>query len=204
MSFEVRHIERINDVSGNAFWSCPACRYPIGARIKRSLDKQQTSIDKLYTWPRTLREAGYLVDKTWPVSERLGAPAAVPASVARSFTQAEEARIRDHREAAGMAYRRSLELSLKDIAPSLKGTLERRIDKLALDHRLTPDLATWAHSVRELGNEAAHEDAEPTKEDTEDLAAFTRVVLEYLYTMPAKVLARRGTEPEAIEADLAR
>ena len=93
-----------------------------------------------------------------------------------------------------MAYRRSLELALKDIDAELKGTLEKRIDKLAEKGRLTVDLAEWAHSVRELGNEATHDTPEPPKEDVDDLAAFTRIVLEYLYTMPAKVRAR-AAEP---------
>jgi hypothetical protein len=89
-----------------------------------------------------------------------------------------------------MAFRRALELALKDKAPELKGTLQKRIDALAKETKLTPDLATWAHSVRELGNEAAHDEPEPTDEDVADLGAFTRVVLEYLYTMPAKVQRR--------------
>jgi hypothetical protein len=101
-----------------------------------------------------------------------------------------------------MAYRRTLELALKDIAPQLKGTLEKRIDTLAKDSKLTPDMATWAHSVRELGNEATHDEPEPTDEDVADLGAFTRVVLEYLYTMPAKVL-RRATAPPSSSASTA-
>lgn len=110
-----------------------------------------------------------------------------PDNVARNFIQAEEAAKRNHREAAGMAYRRTLELTLKDKAPHLNGTLEKRINTLAADGKLTQDIADWAHSIRTLGNEATHDEDEPTDENVADLAAFTRVVLEYLYTMPAKV-----------------
>lgn len=81
---------------------------------------------------------------------------------------------------------------MKDKAPDLSGTLAKRIDKLAETGGLTPDVATWAHSIREMGNEAAHEEHEPSAEDIEDLAAFTKVVLEYLYTMPEKVRRRAG------------
>jgi hypothetical protein len=95
---------------------------------------------------------------------------------------------------AGMAYRRVLELAVQDKGPELKGTLEKRINKLAAENVLTPAIAEWAHSIRDLGNEAAHDDAVPSEEDIVDLAAFTRVVLEYLYTMPAKV-ARRANPP---------
>lgn len=93
-----------------------------------------------------------------------------------------------------MTYRRALELALKDKAPELTGTFYRRIEAMAADGRLTEAVATWAHSVRELGNEAAHDEPEPSEDDISDLAAFTRVVLEYLYTMPAKV-SRRSAPP---------
>lgn len=98
-----------------------------------------------------------------------------------------------------MAYRRALELTMKDKGPALKGTLEKRIDALATEGKLTADIAEWAHSIRTLGNEATHDEEEPTDEDVADLAAFTRVVLEYLYTMPAKVARRAGggSEPTA-------
>lgn len=111
--------------------------------------------------------------------------------------QAEEAAARTHREAAGMAYRRVLELTMKDKAPELKGTLEKRIDKLAEQGKVTPDIKDWAHSIRTLGNEAAHDEDEPTEEDVADLAAFTRVVLEYLYSMPAKVARRAHPAADA-------
>ena len=98
-----------------------------------------------------------------------------------------------------MTFRRVLELTMKDKGPELKGTLEKRINKLAEEGKLTPDIAEWAHSIRVLGNEAAHDDEEPTPEDVTDLAAFTRVTLEYLYTMPAKVGRRAKTDAPASE-----
>lgn len=95
-----------------------------------------------------------------------------------------------------MQYRRCLELAMKDKAPTESGTLAKRIDKLAEAGGLTSDVATWAHSIREMGNEAAHDEHEPNPDDIEDLAAFTKVVLEYLYTMPEKV-RRRARQVDA-------
>ena len=191
MTFPVLRVEALNDWSANIFFSCPGCRGPSAARIARNASSPTSLIANLESsWPRSLGEAGYVVQQLFPAAAATLAPDSVPSAVERNFVQAEEARLRDHREAAGMAYRRSLELALKDIDPDLKGTLEKRIDKFAEGGRLTADLAEWAHSVRELGNEATHDTPEPTKDDVEDLASFTRVVLEYLYTMPAKVRAR--------------
>lgn len=199
MTFPILKVEPLSERDANVFFSCPACRNPSAGRIKRGSSGNTAQITQLESsWPRSLSEAGYSMQHLYPTVAATLAPDSVPVPVERNFVQAEEARLRDHRETAGMAYRRSLELGLKDIDPALKGTLEKRIDDLAEKGRLTADLAEWAHSVRELGNEATHDTPEPTKEDVEDLASFTRVVLEYLYTMPAKVRARgaRGNEEE--------
>lgn len=193
MTFPIIAAEMIAELRGNVYFSCPSCRGPIAARIFRKSISNPISMDKLAAYPRALDEANYEVKEVFPTRVELGAPEAVPSAVGRSFAQAEEARVRGHLEAAGMSYRRALELALKEIGPELKGTLEKRIDKLAEDHRLTPALAEWSHSVRQLGNEAAHDEPEPTVGDTKDLADFSRVVLEYLFTMPAKV------RPKAVE-----
>jgi hypothetical protein len=192
MTFQLQRVEPLDKYSANAFFSCPSCRKPSAAQINADLHgKQSVEITQLEgSWPRSLRDGGYLLKEMYPQPISTAAPESVPDNVRRNFVQAEEARVRKHRETAGMAYRRTLELALKDIAPELKGTLEKRIDKLAEQSRLTPDLAEWAHSVRELGNEATHDAPEPSAEDVIDLASFTKVVLEYLYTMPAKVRAR--------------
>lgn len=186
------------------FFLCPICEKPVGAWLDQfEAQSGCGTTAELVQWKKTVEAGGWVATEIWPAPLLPTAPLDVPERITRNFTQAEHAAVRDHREAAGMAYRRALELALKDKAPELKGTLEKRIDKLAADGRLTTDLAEWAHSVRDLGNEATHDEDEPTKEDVADLAAFTRVVLEYLYSMPAKVARRAATpisDPAASEA----
>jgi hypothetical protein len=209
MTFKATAIDALGEYHGNAFFTCPACRRPLalafnsGTPVARGGSIPTVKAALLTgSWSRTLSEAGYTVSNVWPRLEQTAAPDAVPASVSRNFIQADEARKRDHREAAGMAYRRALELALKDRGPELSGPLQKRIDKLAATGKLTPDLATWAHSVRLLGNEATHDEPEPSEEDIDDLGAFTRVVLEYLYTMPAKVKKRTANAvPVASDVD---
>lgn len=185
------------------FFLCPVCDKPIGGWLNRmhAVHGAANCAD-LQNWPQTIEKGGWRLTNVWPTEQETEAPADVPPAIARNFIQAEEAAVRGHRESAGMTYRRVLELTLKDKAPEQKGTLEKRIDKLAADNRLTPEIATWAHSIRDLGNESAHDEAEPTADDIKDLAAFTRIVLEYLYTMPAKVNERAGVPlPVPIEGD---
>ena len=210
MTFTTCTVDALGDYYGNAFFSCPGCRWPVAVTFGKlpagrvagaaPLAPKVSARDLHGSWKQTIEAAGYVIVRISPPPVQSAAPDAVPQAIARNFIQAEEARKRMHREAAGMAYRRVLELALKDLAPEQKGTLEKRIEKLAEAGRLTPDLATWAHSVRQLGNEAAHDEPEPSEEDIDDLGGFTRVVLEYLYTMPAKV-RRRATEMEAAAAE---
>jgi hypothetical protein len=91
---------------------------------------------------------------------------------------------------AGMGLRKTLDIALKVYASSLRGDLKSRIDTLADRHDLTPAMRDWAHQVRLLGNEAAHDHDEPTKDDIEAMSAFTETLLKYLFTLPAEVKAR--------------
>jgi hypothetical protein len=174
-----------------AAFICPICDKPVGAWISQTRHVSNAMIvAELHNWPKTLDDGGWEASEIWPHAEASTAPSDVPDLIARNFIQAEEAAKREHRETAGMGYRRTLELALKDKSPNTNGMLAARIKTLASAGTLTPDIATWANSIRDLGNEAAHDFDEPSKEDIADLAAFTRVVLEYLYTMPAKVVRR--------------
>ncbi|WP_322010888.1 DUF4145 domain-containing protein [Paraburkholderia sp. J12] len=86
------------------------------------------------------------------------------------------------------------EIALKVFSPDVEAwKLEKRIDKLAAENRITKDLQTWAHRVRLDGNDALHEEEEFTKEAATELSEFTRLLLIYLYTLPEKI--KRRIEP---------
>ncbi len=92
-------------------------------------------------------------------------------------------------------FRRALELCLKSFSPEIEAwKLQKRIDKLAENGLITADLRTWAHKIRLEGNEAVHEDEEPTREAATELQLFTEMVMTYLYTLPAKVQANLTSE----------
>lgn len=188
----------------NAFYSCPVCEKPVTSLLRRSHRAGGKSPADLNSWPGTVQDGGYSIRLTWPEPKMPAAPKDVPEHIARNFIQAEHARQRDHREAAGMVYRRTLEIALKDIDPEGKGMLKARIDSLTKSGKLNEEMSKWAHSVRDLGNEASHDEPEPSKEDINDLAAFVTITLEYLYTMPAKVARRipkKGSKETALEAE---
>ncbi len=123
------------------------------------------------------------------------APDNIPDAVAQSFIEGVES-LHDGRNTAAVAmFRRALELGLKQHTPEIDAwKLEKRIDKLAAAHRITPDMQQWAHKIRLEGNEAVHELEAPTKEQATDLQLFTEMLLLYLYTLPAKVQRQLQTD----------
>lgn len=95
-------------------------------------------------------------------------------------------------------FRRCLEIALKAHSPEIEAwKLEKRIDKLAAERKITPDMQTWAHRVRLDGNDALHEEEDFTKESATELMEFTRLLLTYMYTLPEKVKQRiEPSEPK--------
>jgi len=83
-------------------------------------------------------------------------------------------------------------VGLKKIDPDLKGTLGQKIVALEKAGKLTPEIIEWSKEVRDLGNDAAHEEAPPTRSELTDLQGFTEMVLRYLFTLPNTVKKRRG------------
>jgi hypothetical protein len=132
------------------------------------------------------------VEKFWPEPPAPNIPENLPPDIERIYLQAERNfPIEGNEEAAGTMYRKALDVGLKSVDAEAKGTLAARIKKLAASHKLTPAIAEWADHVRDLGNEAAHEDEPPTRSDLTDLRNFSEMVMRYLFSLPALVEARK-------------
>lgn len=139
-----------------------------------------------------LTTGGWVVEQFWPAPPGPDIPDKLPPDVARIYLQAERNfPIKGNEEAAGTMYRKALDVGLKKIAPDATGMLSTRIKKLAADGKLTPDIAAWAGEIRDLGNEAAHEERPPTREELIDLRNICDMVMRYLFTLPALVKDRR-------------
>jgi hypothetical protein len=95
-------------------------------------------------------------------------------------------------EASGAMYRKALDIGLKKIDPTLTGTLGNKIKTLATAGKLTPDIVEWAGHVRDLGNEAVHEETPPSRKELEDLRGVTEMMLRYLFTLPNMIKKHRG------------
>ncbi|MFD2755424.1 DUF4145 domain-containing protein [Comamonas terrae] len=145
--------------------------------------------DRLVEMPgNLLQERDFRAIGIWPKPQEPEVPQGVPDKVARSFIEAAKSRRAQLWNAACGSYRRCMELALKEFAPDVEAwKLEKRIDKLAAEHRITPALQTWAHELRLDGNEALHGDDDATEDMAEQMHHLTYFLLTYLYTLPNQI-----------------
>jgi hypothetical protein len=130
----------------------------------------------------------------WPAQVETKAPDHVPDNVTSFYLQGMDNVARKNYDAAGTMFRKSLDTALKHLDPSGKGTLQHRIDNLPATVAITPAMKEWAHEIRELGNDAAHEEDPFTEDEATTLKNFTELFLTYTFTLPG-MLAARKTPP---------
>lgn len=165
---------------------CPKCERPCCAIMFQTNE----------VWPQAAKrdpqDNGWTIHEFWPKEDGPLIPESLPPDVERIYLQAERNfPVEGNEEAAGTMYRKALDVGLKKIDPTSTGVLAARIKKLAAAGKLTPDIAEWSDHVRDLGNEAAHDEEPPTREELTDLRNFAEMVMRYLFSLPALVTARK-------------
>lgn len=131
----------------------------------------------------------------WPLPEaRVSAD--VPTAIADAFSEALTAAAARCSRAAVVMARRTLEAIATDKGAT-SGTLSERLNALAKNNVLQPQLAEWAKEVRLVGNIGAHFDPldRVSEEDARQLLAFIRELVRYLYELPAELARRRQPVP---------
>lgn len=178
---------------GVALLTCPRCQMPSGAHLKGSATKipfDQISNVNFSADPTTF---GWTISGFWPVPPKPLIPEFLPPDIERVYLQAERNfPVEGNEEAAGTMYRKALDVGLKKIDSALTGTLGAKIKTLATRGQLTADIAEWSNHVRDLGNDAAHEETPLTRKELEDLRGISEMVLRYLFTLPNMIKKRRG------------
>jgi hypothetical protein len=135
--------------------------------------------------------------KYWPEKTQTKAPDHTPSNVQSFYTQGMDNVARKNFDAAGTMFRKSLDSALRRLDPSGKGTLQQRIDNLPAALGITPAMKEWAHQIRELGNDAAHEEDPFTEDEAKTLQAFSELFLTYIFTLPGMLAARKSLLPPA-------
>ncbi|MBI1746165.1 MAG: DUF4145 domain-containing protein [Acidobacteria bacterium] len=110
----------------------------------------------------------------------------LPESIGRSVAQAHRSYAASSYDACALMCRRALEALCKTL--SAKGRdLDRRLADLEASGRIDSRMIHWAHGVRLVGNEAAHDvDTAVTVEDARDILEFTEALLLYVFTLDTK------------------
>lgn len=192
-SFNVVAAHARDDSLLNVMAECGRCCRPVSAVLYTALPQMPH---------RLLQESGdlrrlsgvHIHDGPWPTRTAVLAPLHTPDLVAQAWVQAEKSRRAQLWDAACAMYRRCMEIALKEFAPEVQAwKLEKRIDKLASENRITPALKDWAHELRLDGNEALHAQAPATQELAEQMHGLCNFLLIYLYTLPEQVRQARAT-----------
>ncbi len=110
----------------------------------------------------------------------------VPDSIRKSYDQALRCYGTSSFDACAVMCRRCLEALCRSFGIE-KGTLEQKLKALAQNGSVESRLLEWAHSVRAVGNDAAHDtEVELTKDDARDALDFTEALLMYVFVLNAR------------------
>lgn len=183
--------------------TCGVCQGPICARATetvagRSFSSFRERVLSLVSSLATVEELNFVLWDFHPADTGGRVPDHLPPAVEKSLLQAEKNFASEHCEdAAAIMYRRALEAALKDRYPEQKGTLAARIDKAVANGELPRSIGEWAHEVRLVGNEAAHDEEGVQRVDLADARNFVDAILRYLFSLPGMVAQRRERREDA-------
>lgn len=195
---------------------CKHCLKPIGLDIMASqrnnaiisaLDYLDKNISKVFNFSGGIEDLtdGIITEQMWPPLDKPYVSTLMPWDVRQCMLEAEQAlnsgvapRI------ARSAFRTVLDVATKEVLVQNPGclgekaepkTLNNRIDMLAKAGLLTTDLKEWAHGVRGITNEDVHTVEPVSKEEAQEIAEITRLILTYLFELPERVkLAKAAAE----------
>lgn len=113
----------------------------------------------------------------------------IPEPVARALSQAHRSFSTSSYDACALMCRRAVEALCKNLGANGSNLASRVADLQATGH-IDAKLVKWAHGVRLLGNDAAHDiDATVTAEDARDILDLTEALLLYVFTLDTKFRA---------------
>ncbi|MDD9339381.1 MAG: DUF4145 domain-containing protein [Providencia heimbachae] len=140
----------------------------------------------------------YKILEVIPEIRSSSAPENTPVRAAKFLIESKDDFQRGRYETSVMNCRKVIDISTKYLmGESVKDiNLNKRINTLFEQGKITEQMNSWAHIVRIDGNGAAHSDEEISKEEAEQILGFTEVFLMYSFTLPAMIEKRRSeSEP---------
>lgn len=206
MTFEIAGyaappLQDANIWNAYAFGVCGHCARPVNVELftPRQFETAESWFSKVVdacdqNTQESLRSAhiAYVVVHTPLASQAV--PDHLPEASARAFRAAEASYTNpDAAEVAAMAYRRSVEMAIKETRKDLAGkALHKQIDALEADGTIPKILTDWAHEVRLIGNTGAHDIDDMKPGDLQAVRGFADAFLRYFITLPKELELRRS------------
>lgn len=186
----------------NAFMTCNSCQMGVVVVVSSSSWKGLESADRQMNLSDDPKDSDthFRIERVFPLAKPHVAPDHTPTKIASAFIEASENLQREKLETSQMLARKALDLATKRLLPESKKKLYGRIEDLRDSGRITPEMADWAHIVRDEGNDSVHDESEASKEGATELLAFTETFLMYAFTLPGMIASRRqGDDNETNE-----
>lgn len=194
----------VSEYEAAVYLDCPKCRLPSCCLLKERISSIE--ISDFVLLKGDVLDENWTIKSFWPAEPRPNIPDLLPPDVVRVYLQAEKNFvIPGNEEAAGIMYGKALDIGLLKIDPALTGMLAQKIKKLAENGKITSDLSEWSHEIREIRNDATHEEQSITRDELIVLRNFTEMVLRYLFSLPNAVKRRRGEKlpwEQTVEAEI--
>jgi hypothetical protein len=164
--------------------TCGACGYPISFLAMA----QQAQQGVPPTGVNGNIDGYFTISESWPSRPDPAAPPHTPKSVARRFLEGEDAFARGNWNSAVAMYRSALDIATKGMeGVPANATFFKRLVWLHDNHKITPDIRSWADHVRVDGNAALHDPEEFGEGDAKALRFFTEMFLRYVFELPGAV-----------------
>jgi Domain of unknown function (DUF4145) len=102
---------------------------------------------------------------------------------------------RSNWDAGGAMFRKALDTSLRRLNPGGKGSIYDRINTLPPNAGVTDAMKEWAHQIRRLGADAAHDEDPFSEIEAKALQSFTELFLTYAFMLPGMLAASNPGAP---------
>lgn len=149
---------------------------------------------------QNIRISGFVVMEVLPALSEPISPSGTPEDVARHFIDGLKVLSVGAFPSAGNCFRTTLEKATNhllegaevDTKKSGQLTLYERIKLLRNENIIAPSIYEWAGIIRKLGNMGTHGDADFTQHEANELRHFTEQFLNYVFSMPERVVKIRS------------
>jgi hypothetical protein len=182
-----------------AFCVCGQCELPTVFRLIAKPHNTQAPMQFGGYLNRVFDLAGLVLN----IPSAITSPSHVPQDIAIIFREAATCLAVECFDASGAMFRKVLDAATRPLLPSqpepedkkhpdfiawkIRKDLKLRLEWLFERGRLPGALRDLADCVREDGNDAAHSTAGISEAEARDLADFTVVLLETIYTLPGQI-----------------